>query len=297
MSEETKVDVTTDSSPVEPVKEQEAEQTAVEETAPQETTEQTQEDGQETTPTAEEQIKTPLNAELYDERGVPWKNVALEHRRKFEETQSNLPKLIAEEVAKLSQPQQKQYTIGELERFALENPEHRAWVEEEKAKVIRDSISKEMDAKVQAQTKKQQEEFVRKDTFSSVITQFPDMVVKDNQGKFVGWNNFSPMTQAVSKYMANPDIGNRPDGLMIASKLAFADLAFQKAPQTAKTMKTMKSQLRKAQAQTFVEGSGKKPGTSNPNTQLKERLAQTGSREDGAAVMRNILKAKGMIKE
>ena len=298
MSDETKDDVTSTSSVEQPVNDQVVEETTTENTGSQETTEQPQEEGQETTPTAEEQkTSTPINADLYDERGVPWKNVALEHRRKYEETQANLPQRIAEEVARLSQPQEKKYSIGELEKFAQENPEHRPWAEEEKAKVLKESISKEWEAKSQAQNKAQQDEFVRKDTFTTVTTQFPDMVIKDQQGRFMSWNNSNPMTQAVSKYMASPDLSGRPDGLMIASKLAYADLAFQKTPQTAKTIKTMQSKLRKAQAQTFVEGGGKRPQAVNPNAKAHARLKETGSRDDGAAIMRNVLKAQGMIKE
>ncbi len=299
MSEETKPDVeATESSTEQPVTEQPVENPTEEQTATPETTEQAQEESQEATPTAQEQeTPTPINAELYDERGVPWKNVALENRRKFEETQSNLPKLVAEEVAKVQQPQQKQYTVGELEKFAQENPEHRPWVEEEKAKVLKQEIAQEMEAKVQAQTKTQQDEFIRKQTFDSVLKQFPDMAVRDQQGNFVGWNNMNPMTQAVGKYMSSKDIADRPDGLIVASKLAFADLAFQKAPQTAKKMKSVKSQLRKVQAQTFVEGSGRKPRPVSPTAKHHERLRSTGSREDGAAVMREVFKAKGVIKE
>ncbi len=297
MSDETKDDVTSTSS-VEPVNEQVVEETTTENTGSQETTEQVQEEGQETDSTAQEQKpQTPLNADMYDERGVPWKNVALENQRKFSESQTNLPKLVADEVAKNQQPQQKVYTVGELEKFAQDNPEHRPWVEEEKAKLMKSELSKDFEAKVTAQNKAQQDEFNRKSTFEAVIAQFPDMVIKDQQGRFTSWNNMNPMTQAVGKYMSNPELANRPDGLMMASKLAFADMAFQKAPNTAKTMKKMQSKLRKAQAQTFVEGGGRKPGASSPTAEAKKRLAKSGSRDDGADIMRHVLKRQGMIKE
>lgn len=274
------------------VNEQTAETTAPETTATTETTEQTQEVSQTTTPTA------PFNAELYDERGVPWKNVAMEKARKYDETISNLPKLVAEEIAKTSQTQQpKQYSIAELEQFAQANPEHRAWVEQEKSKVLEDNLSKKFEARIEATTQKQREEGVRSQTFNRVTTNFPDIAIKDQQGNFLGWNNTNPMTQAMGRYMSDPRLANDPVGLEIAAKLAYADTMMAKTPQTQKVIQSLKSQVKKAQAATFVEAGGKRPGPENPNRKLVDRVRESGKISDGAEVMRNILRKQGSIKE
>lgn len=278
------------------VNEQTAETTATETTATTETIEQTQGESQETTQTANV-TQVPINSELYDERGIPWKNRALEFQRKFDETQTNLPKLIAEEVAKISQPQQKKYSIAELEQFAQANPEHRAWVEEEKAKVLKDSLSREFDQRIEATAKAQRDESVKRETFNHVLSRFPDLAIRDQQGNFLGWNNVNPMTQAVGKYMSSPDLAGRPDGLLVAAKLAYADIAMQKLPDTNKTIRTLKNQVRKAQAGTMLEGGGRKPGSENPVRKHIERFAASGNKADAVGAMKEIFKARGVIKE
>lgn len=284
--------VQADSTPAEAVNETQVEQTTQESSATPQTTEQSQEVSQETTPTV-----TPFNAELYDERGVPWKNVAMEQRRKYEETQQNLPKLVAEEIAKSTQ-QTKKYSIAELEQFAQANPEHRAWAEQEKMSVLKSEIASEFNQRIEATALQAKNENVRAQTFNRVLSNFPDIAFRDQQGNFLGWNNANPMTQAMGKYMSSPDISSRPDGLEIASKLAFADTMMSKNPQTAKTISSLKSQVKKVQAQTFVEGGGRKV-TDNvtPSKKHLDRVKETGKSEDAAGVFMNMFKAQGILKD
>lgn len=244
-------------------------------------------------------VSTPINADLYDERGVPWKNVAMEQRRKYEETQSNLPKLVAEEIAKTTQQaQQKKYTIAELEQFAIANPDHRAWVEQEKAALLKAEIAQDFDQRIAATNKKQQDEMVRGQVFNKVLTTFPDIAIRDQQGNFLGWNNMNPMTQAMGKYMSSPELQNRPDGLEVAAKLAYADIALAKTPQTQKQIQGLKGQLKKVQAQTFIEGGGRKVSESvSPVKKHIERVSVSGKTEDAAGVFREIHKQMGMTKE
>jgi hypothetical protein len=291
MSVETNQVVTpAEAAPATPVNETQVETTTQESATPQ-TTEQSQEGSQETTPTV-----APINADLYDERGVPWKNVAMEQRRKYEETQSNLPKLVAEEIAKTTQ-QTKKYTIAEIEQFAQANPEHRAWAEEEKAKVIQANLENSFNQRFEAQGKKAQDEAIRGQVFNKVLTNFPEIAIRDQQGNFLGWNNMNPMTQAIGKYMSSPDLASRPDGLEIASKLAYADTMMAKTLQTNKTIQGLKSQVKKVQAQTFVEGGGRKPGSENPMKKQLERVASSGRAEDAAGVFKQIHSQMGMTKE
>lgn len=284
--------VPADSTPAEAVNEQQVEQTTQESAATPETTEQSQEVTQESTPTV-----APFNADLYDERGVPWKNVAMEQRRKYEETQQNLPKLVAEEIAKSTQ-QTKKYSIAELEQFAQANPEHRAWVEQEKMAVLKSEIASEFNQRIEATAQQARAEAVRAQTFNKVLSNFPEIAFRDQQGNFIGWNNTNPMTQAIGKYMSSPEISSRPDGLEVASKLAYADMMLSKNPQTAKTIASLKSQVKKVQAQTFVEGGGRKvTDTSSPSKKAIERVKETGRPEDAAGVMMNIFKAQGTLKD
>ncbi len=284
--------VPADSTPAEAVNETQVEQTTQESSATPQTTEQSQEVSQEITPTV-----TPFNAELYDERGVPWKNVAMEQRRKYEETQSNLPKLVAEEIAKSTQ-QTKKYSIAELEQFAQANPEHRAWAEQEKMSVLKSEIASEFNQRIEATALQAKNENVRAQTFNKVLSNFPDIAFRDQQGNFLGWNNANPMTQAMGKYMSSPDISSRPDGLEIASKLAYADTMLSKNPQTAKTIASLKSQVKKVQAQTFVEGGGRKvTDTASPSKKHLDRVKETGKSEDAAGVFMNMFKAQGILKD
>lgn len=283
-----------DSATTEAVNDQTAETTAPESTATTETTTQTQEATTIGTPTA----TTSLNADLYDERGVPYKNVAMEYRRKYEETQQNLPKLIAEEIAKTTQQQKPKYTVAELEDFAQKNPEHRAWVEQEKMNLLKADLSQDFTQRIEATTRKQQEEVIRTQVFNKVLSTFPEIAFRDQSGNFLGWNNTNPMTQAIGKYMSSPDLASRPDGLEIASKLAYADTMLAKTPQTQKQIQALKSQVKKVQQQTLLEGGGRKlsEGASPTKTYI-DRVAKTGRAEDAAGVFREIHKKMGMTKE
>jgi hypothetical protein len=286
--------VTQESAPASEAVKEQAETTAQEFTATSETNEQPQVESQETTQT----VSTPINPDLYDERGVPWKNVAMEHRRKYEETQANLPKLVAEEIAKTTQQQsEKKYTIAELEQFAQANPEHRAWVEEEKAKVVENRIAEQFNQRMEATNKAQNEAIRRRESFQQVITNYPNLVIKDQSGKFVGWNNLDPMTPIFASYMARPEF-QVPGGDVIAAKCAFADLQQQRSPQTQKTISALKSQVKKAQAATFVEGGGKKVvDNTSPMKKHLDKVSQSGRAEDAAGVFREIHKQMGMTKE
>lgn len=277
----------------EAVNEQEVEKTAPESSATQEQNEQSQEVSQATTPVAQ------INPDLYDERGVPWKNVAMEQRRKYEETQSSLPKLIAEEIAKTTQQQQqKKYSIAELEQFAQSNPEHRAWVEQEKMAILKSELAQEFNQRIEATTKQQKDEAIRAQVFNKVLSTFPEIAIRDQQGNFLGWNTLNPMVQTIGKYMESPDLANRPDGLEVASKLAYADMMMQKMPQAQKKESFLKSQLKKAQSATFIEGNGRKVSDNqSPTKKYLDRVAATGRTDDAAGVFKEIFKAKGIIKE
>jgi hypothetical protein len=139
MADEVKDVNTAESSNADEVVNQEAEtETAVQEQPTEETNEQSK------TPSPSEGISGDV-----DEFGVPWKNRAMEWQRKFQENTENLPRMIEEALAKnQAQPQKQQHTIAELEAYALQNPQYRPWVEEEKAKIIQNQVAKVTEEKV-----------------------------------------------------------------------------------------------------------------------------------------------------
>ena len=62
-----------------------------------------------------------------DEFGVPYKNRYMEYKRKFEKSEEEKQK-ISQQTQAQAQPQ-RQYSVAELEAFALEtdNPAHKQW--------------------------------------------------------------------------------------------------------------------------------------------------------------------------
>ena len=157
----------TESAPVEEVKE------VV--NTPEPTTEQA-----ETTP-AEETTQTDPAVNLdVDEYGVPWKNRAMEWKRKSEETIEKMPTLIDEAVKSSFQqygkPQEKEYTIAELEQFAQNQPEHRPWVEEQKAQVIKKQLTREVEEKFKAQDYEREAQRIKTQTFGYVAQTYPQLL-------------------------------------------------------------------------------------------------------------------------
>lgn len=261
----------------------------------------------ETTATQEQTIpadegKTQTEAiEPVDESGVPWKNRAFEWQRKTQELSEKLPEIIQGELQKfkenLQQPQQKKYTIAELEAFAQQSPEYKPWVEEQKAKLLQEqilsSVKEELKAKdveTRKLTQKQQAE-------AAVYRQFPNMFTKDIQGN-VNWNPNDPMTQRVAMYLGDAELRNHPRGLEVAAKMAYADMAMSGIPIQTKKEQAIKTQLKSLEKRVMTEGGGK-PVTQSTTPLRKnlDRLAQTGNLSDAKAAVAEYFKAIGRTKE
>jgi len=266
---------------IEPVIDPQVETTTAE-TAPQETV-ATQ---------AEEQVQTPVQpAQDVDERGIPWKNRAMENERKFRELEEKV-----KSIETTNQP--KKYTVQELETFALDNPEHRPWVEEEKAKLLREQIIGEVRQETQREIQAREFEVGRQRAFETAISQFPELAIRDTDGRFVGWNNSNPMTQAVARYMQDPDVSRRPDGLIVAAKLAYADNAMSQVRTSQKQVSKLKAQVKKVEQKTFVEGGGKPVSApSNPVRKAVDQFKTSGNPTDAKNAMGAVLRAAGMLKE
>ena len=288
MAEEVKDVNASESSTEEQVVEKPAEETAAAETTQPETT------GQPTEETVTQEESKP-QYEAVDEFGVPYKNRAMEWQRKTAELTERLPQLIQEAVAKGQgqTSQERQYSISELEAYAIQHPEYRPWVEEQKSKILQEQVGKVAEEKVREIEQKRTAEIKKAQSFQYVKQIYPEMFITDPLGNAV-WNNQHPLTQQVGIIMQDPRFANDPDGLMAAADIAFARLSRIQNTNTQKKVKTLKQNLRKVQKQTLVEGAGVKstaPARSERQKAL-EKLAKTGSIEDAKSAIGEILKLR-----
>ncbi len=259
-------------------------------------------EGETTTPETEgnEEQAPPqgnVDFEALDESGVPWKNRAAEWQRKAQELSEGLPKLVAEEVTKLnSQQAQPQYTIGQLETYAQEHPEYRGWVEEEKARITQRELAKLVDEKLNTEKRQKEVESIRKSAYQYVNDNYPECFAKDGSGRVV-WNVQSPMVQMIGSIMQDKRIADTPEGLMVASDIAYARLARANYLKAKNAVTTAKSQLKKEQRKNMVDSGTQTVTQPSSVNNAINRLSQTGSKKDAVLAMREILKASGRIKE
>jgi len=252
---------------------------------------------QETTETTESETQEEgkPQVEAVDERGVPYKNVAEEWKRKFQETanEENIRR-VAQEVLnqQKQQVQEKVYTIAELEQFAIDRPDQRPWVEEQKAKIIGSQIAKITEDKVREVQTKERAEITRKQSIDWVWNhpRTQECFVKDPFGNKV-WNNQHPLTQMIAMYSNDPDLKNRADGAVIATKLALADYMDSQVNKSQKKVKSLEQNLKKVQKGTLVEGGTSQQDVIKNKTKYSkamENLHSTGSKE----ALKEVLKAK-----
>lgn len=260
----------------------------------------TQENAQETQE-QETQTTQQVNADV-DEFGVPWKNRAFEWRRKHEETVEKLPSLVEEAIKSSFQQygnsQQREYTISELEAFAIQSPEHRPWVEEQKAQVIRKQLTKEVEEKFKSVEKAKETETTKQKSLNYVMSAYPDAFVRNQSGQIMGWNNSSPFTQQIGILMQEPELANNPRGLEVAADMAFARLSrMQQGANQAKEQK-LKAEVKHLQKQTLIEGGGKSNVQAVPEFRKAiDKAKQTGSVIDVAQALREIAKSKSTSQE
>jgi len=274
--EEEKAVNTMESAPVETEVKQEADVTS--EQPQEETTTET------TTQSSTPPVVGQPQVDLYDERGVPWKNVALENKRKVEELAEKIPDLIQQGFQQYGQGQAKQeWSISQLEAYALDNPEYRPWVEEEKAKVIRGQLTKELDEKLQTNQRRQEGEVKRQNALRYVMDNYSDAFVKNQQGQIVGWNNNHPLTQQIGLLMQDKRAIDDPDGLAIVADVAYARYMRQQQGVSKAKEKTLKQEVKSLQKKTMIEGGGKPtPQAIPPHRAAIEKVKKTGSIKDAA---------------
>ena len=287
--EETKEAVnTTESAPVEATQEvvnQEAQPTSEPQaTQPETETPQSQPAGQQ-------------SYEAVDEFGVPYKNRTFEWKRKYEDTLEKLPGLIDEAVKgsiqQYGKPQERKYTVAELEAFAQQSPEHRPWVEEQKSQLLREQLTNEFEQKIKAVETKKEAEVRRQQAFNYVATTYPEIFVKNQIGQVVGINNQSPMAQQINVLMNDARFANDPEGLMAAADIAYARVSRSQMGINQMNEQKLKAEVKHLQKQTMVE-SGARQNVQAVSEYPKaiDKAKQSGSLKDVQAALAAMAKAK-----
>jgi len=246
---------------------------------------------------------TPVVNEAVDEFGVPYKNRAMEWKRKSEELAEKLPSLVEEKIneafAKNSQQaQQREYTVVELEQYAIDNPEARPWVEEQKQNITLKRLTGEIEKKFQATEKVKEANVKKQQSLQYVMQTYPDAFVKSQNGQIVGWDNNHPLTQAIGQIMQDPRFSNDAEGLMAAADIAYARYSRGQQPLIRQKQESLKAEVKNLQRQTMVEGGGRQGVvTVAPHRAAIDRLKQTGSIKDATEAVKAIMEAKRKAEE
>ena len=236
-----------------------------------------------------------------DERGVPWKNRAQEWKRKTEELSQSLPGMIEQklsEVLSRQQPQQAQreYTVAELEQIALENPQYRPWVEQQKEDLRLKRLSSQIEERFKTSETARTNELKKQQALNTVMQNFPEMFLKDGQGRPIGWDNSNHMTQEVSRIMQDANFANHPEGLLAAAEMAHSRMLRMTMPKITRQVQQAKAKVKKLETQTMTEGGGRPAQESKTGLRkAQERLAQTGSMQDAQVALTEYFKNKGLI--
>lgn len=236
---------------------------------------------------APETLQEQINENEVDDKGVSYKNRYMEMKRKFETTVDRIPEMIEQKLQQFQpkqqeqQVQEKEYTIEELEGFAQQNPNYRTWVEGEKAKLISKQTAREIEKNLTARENKMKEEVTRQQTEAKLTSDFPELFVKDSLGR-VQWDMSNPVVREIGMISQDPALKSRPDGLYLAAELAYSRAFRRGEVGQKKKEQVLKSEVKKLQKKTLVEG-----GVSKPNVVAKDpvkdaltKLKQTGSKSD-----------------
>lgn len=240
--------------------------------------------------------------EAVDEFGVPWRERAAEYQRKLTETTERLPQIVEETLARQQQkqqaPQVKQYTIQELEQIALQSPELRPQVEEEKEKIRQNQflrIIEERDQKIA--TVERNKSIVRESEMSvKNDPNYKDCFNTDAMGNKI-WNTAHPMTQLIGQYLQDPRLNGQPDAIVIASKLARIDYLDRVASKATTQAKVLQANLKREQKKTMVEGGNTvSRGSVDEFSKAKEELSKTGSAKAAQSAVSAYLKKAGHLR-
>lgn len=243
-----------------------------------------------------------VNAELVtDSKKEPddyWKNKAHEFSRKAELYEQIRPEF--DELKQLiksgqQHKQENQYSESQL-RAALSSgdltPEQRSFAESELNKIQEQKFTERENRLRDEILKAQKAEATRQQAEQQLISdpRFKDAFVTSPDGK-VYWKQDSQLAQMIGTYMQDPALKERPDGSLIAAKLAYADLMSVNGQKETSKLKRQNEQLKN---QTMVEGGGKnynKPKV-DPYQESLNRL-KSGDKYAGKSAVKEYLRSKG----
>jgi hypothetical protein len=249
-----------------------------------------------------ETIADQIKEHEVDEKGVSYKNRYEEMRRKHEQVVESLPQMIEQTLNQnLSrlQTQQKQqpqeYSIEQIENFVAENPQYKAWGEQEKGKLIArqavDELEKRMNAKEQAKA------FESKRQLSEAQTkkEFPDIWIKDSYGRDI-LDTQNPVVRELAGIMQDPDLQRRADGLYVATEIAYSRLARRGQINTKQKETKLKQEVKKLEKKTFTEGGQKSQVVAKDDLRDSiEALKKNGSKQAVANAVSAYFKKSGYI--
>lgn len=236
---------------------------------------------------------------LLDEDGVPLQNRTKEYQRKLEKTTSELSELktMVAGIQK-SMTNNQEYTIEDLERFKKAQPEHSEWCDKEIKKLRDKEVKSLVTEGIQEFTSAQQAKEIKSKSIISVAQAYPNLVLKDEQGRIKGWNMQDPMMGIINGLMQDPDLKKRPDSLRIAADIAFARIAKSKMHDASQKNLELKSTITDLKNKTLIEGDGVN-AQPVPQSALKKSVNQakvTGDKKDVQAAIGNILHESGFFK-
>lgn len=234
-----------------------------------------------------------------DEFGIPWKNRAMEWKRKSDELVDKLPQLIEEKLSKVTQPQQPQYTYEQLEAYKLQNvtdPQIVAWATGEQRKMQTAENRRLFEEVVGSREKVNKTEIAKQQSLLYVQNTYPEAFQVDAQGRPMAWNDSSPLTQTIKSLMQNPELSNNPQGLAAAADIAYGRVARSQVPQLQQKVKQGQADIKQAQKASLTEGGGRRVTLQEPVHQgAINALRKTGSIQDAQAAIGAILKQKGIL--
>ncbi len=245
-------------------------------------------------------VVQPTNADV-DEYGVPWKNRAMELRRKLEDTVDRLPQMIDEKLKTVNQPQTPTYTYEQLENYKLQNSSDTnivSWATGEQRKLQLADNKKLFEEVVGQREQVSKVERQKQESLGYVQKEYPDAFRKDINGNFSGWNENHPLTQNIFKLMQDPRLANDPQGLAAAADIAYGRVARMQTPALQQKAQQLKADVKQAQKASLTEGAGRRTTTSTPAQYgAVEALRKTGSMKDAENAIGAILRAKGILPE
>ncbi len=238
---------------------------------------------------SQEQDVQETDVETPKER--PQQNVDSEWKRKFENMVTKLPELVGQEIQKYvpkSQEQKPQYTVEELRQYATDNPQYAGWAEKQILEINREETKKLLREEFQSQQKVVQSNLLRQQTEQAVLSnpKYQEAFVTLPNGQRT-WNNDSRLPQAIGQYMQDPRLSSSPDGLAIASKLAYADLLESGEITAQKKLASIKRQNQVLKNKVMPEGGGVPvvAKTKDPYSEAVNRLRTSGRKEDAQAAI------------